>query len=61
MRILDKMSLVIFLRFISGNQNHVKTCKDVRRDEEAERISIYNIVNSNTQEHFVNDLNGKCK
>ena len=30
-------------------------------DEEAEKISIYNIKNSNTQEHFENELNGKCK
>ena len=61
MSILDKMSLVIFLRFISGNPNHVKTYKDVWHDEEAEKISIYNIENSNTQEHFENDLNGKFK
>ena len=55
------MNLVIFLRFISGNQNHAKSYKDVRHDREAEGISIYNIENSNTQEHFVNDSNGKCK
>ena len=61
MSILDKMSLVIFLRFISGNQTHVKTYKDVGHDEEAEGISIYNIENSNTQEHFENDLNGAYK
>ena len=61
MGILDKRSLVIFLRFISGNQNHLKTYKDAGHDEEAEEISIYNIENSNIQEHFENNLNGKCK
>ena len=55
------MSLVIFLRFISGNQNHLKTYKDAGHDEEAEEISIYTIENSNIQEHFENNLNGKCK
>ena len=55
------MSLVTFLRFILGNQIHVKTYIDVWHDEEAEKISIYNIENSNTQEHFENELNGKCK
>lgn len=55
------MSLVTFLRFFSGNENHVKTYKDVWHDEEAEKISIYNIKSSNTQEHFENELNGKCK
>ena len=55
------MKLVIFLRFISGNQNHAKSYKDVEHDEEAEGISIHNIENSNTQECFENDLSGKCK
>ena len=61
MSILDKMNLVIFLRFISGNQNHAKSYKNVGHDEEAEGISIYNIENSNTQECSENDLSGKCK
>ena len=55
------MNLVIFLWFISGNQNHAKSYKNVGHDEEAEGISIYNIENSNTQEHFENDLNGEYK
>ena len=61
MSILYKMSLVTFLRFIPGNQNDVKTYKDVWHDEETEKISIYNTKSSNIQEDFENESNGKCK